>query len=578
MRYRSPSHSQPRRGIVLVAVLVVVTVLALAAYQYTELMSAEFKAADGNTRAAQTRAAAMSGVHYTAALLSDPTFFTGTLNSNPFDNAQYFQDILVHDDPNPKKRLHFTVLCLRAPDDPQFQSQPFRFGVEDEASKINVNALLKYDKTGTLGLQILQGLPNMTDDCANSILDWVDNGSASPRSGGAKDETYMSMTPPYHCKNGPLDSIDEMLLINGMTTDLLYGNDTNFNGQLDAGETGGSGAGGVDRGWSPYLTVYSREANVSSTSTPPYQARVYINDKSITTLQTNLATAFANGAGNSQDLINFIVAYRMYGPAASAGGGAKGGATPYKPLSSGDKQAATAQLSADVTKAATSSSGGGKLTAISSLYSLINATVSVKTGSGKNAKTITLVSPLRDPSQQVTLLPMLLDFCTTSQNPDLTPRINVNTASEAVLMTLVKQTAQTTQTTPTTGTGTGTGTAQTGMTPQQGGLQVTDVQAIVASQPQYSSGDGVDATYDTTAWLITKAMLAPQTVQSIEPFITARSTVYRFQVLGYFEGGGPVTRLEAVVDTNFGRPRIVYVRNLTELGKVFDMTQIQLNQ
>ena len=43
----------------------------------------------------------------------------------------------------------------------------------------------------------------------------------------------------------------------------------------------------------------------------------------------------------------------------------------------------------------------------------------------------------------------------------------------------------------------------------------------------------------------------------------------------YYEGGGQVTRLEAVIDTNFGRPRIVYVRDLTELGKGFDLTQGQ---
>ena len=188
MLYRSSSsRSQPRQGIVLVAVLVVVTVLALAAYQYTQMMSAEYKAADSTTRTVQTRRAAISGVNYVAAILSDSTFFTSTLNGNPFDNAQYFQDILVQDDPNPKRRLHFTIIALRSPDDPQFQSSPYRFGVEDEASKLNMNALLKYDKTGSIGLKMLQQLPNMTDDIANSMLDWVDSTSTTPRSGGAKD-------------------------------------------------------------------------------------------------------------------------------------------------------------------------------------------------------------------------------------------------------------------------------------------------------------------------------------------------------------------------------------------------------
>ncbi len=562
MLYRSSDRSQPRQGVVLVAVLVVVTVLALAAYQYSLLMSAEYKAADGNTRAAQSRAAAISGVHYTVAILADPTFFNDTLNGNPFDNSQYFQDILVNDDPNPKNRLHFTVLCLRTPDDPSFQSQPYRFGVEDEASKLNLNALLQYDKSGTVGLQILQGLPNMTDDVANSMLDWVDGTSSTPRSGGAKDETYMSANPPYHCKNGPMDSIDEALLISNMTTDLLYGNDLNFNGQQDPGEVGGSGTGGVDRGWSPYFTVYSREANVNNSAA----ARVYINDQSVTTLQTNLTTQFSSGGGNTQNLINFILAYRIFGGTATPAK-ATGARTTMTALSNSDQQAVLAALNAKITALSSSSSGGGNLTAISSLFSLVNSTVSVPTGSGMTAKTVTMPSPLSDPAQQATLLPMLLDGCTTSQNPDLAPRINVNTASQTVLMTLVKQTAQTTTTTTTTAAPT---------TP--GGLQITDVQAIVANQPQYTAGDPVDPIYSTPAWLITQAGLSPTTVASIESYITARSTVYLFQVLGYFEGGGPVARLEAVVDTNYGRPRIVYIRNLTEMGKVYDMTQIQLNK
>jgi hypothetical protein len=43
MLYRSPTSGQARRGVVLLAVLIVVTVLALAAYQYSEMMAASAK-------------------------------------------------------------------------------------------------------------------------------------------------------------------------------------------------------------------------------------------------------------------------------------------------------------------------------------------------------------------------------------------------------------------------------------------------------------------------------------------------------------------------------------------------------
>jgi hypothetical protein len=43
------------------------------------------------------------------------------------------------------------------------------------------------------------------------------------------------------------------------------------------------------------------------------------------------------------------------------------------------------------------------------------------------------------------------------------------------------------------------------------------------------------------------------------------------QSLGYFDAGGSTARIEAVIDTNGGRPRIIYWRDLTELGKGFNL-------
>jgi hypothetical protein len=548
MLYRSPSSGpQPRRGVVLIAVLVVVAVLALAAVQYSELMQAEARAAVGSMRAAQTRRAAESGVHYVAAVLADPTFFSETLNGNPYDNPTYFQNILVQDGDTPQARLRFSVIGLRSPDDPDAPTSPWRYGVTDESSKINLNALLRYDSSGKQGTQMLSTLPNMTDDLSASILDWVDGSSTTPRSGGAKNEYYSALQPSYRVKNGPIDTLDEMLLIKGVTYDLLYGNDLNRNGQLDPGEDSG---GGLDRGWSAYLTLYSREPNVDSTGQP----RVYINNNDLSGLQSALGAAQLD-----QTLINFILAARLYGATAPATGGGMGmgmggGRTTRTPApSNADMAAVMAKLQSDLANSGSGNSNA-KPKAISSLFSLVNSTVSVTVGTGQNQKTVTWPSPMTDPGQQKTLLPQLLDKCTTSQSTDLPARINVATASAAVLSTLV----------PANG-------GQQGQTLTSG-----DVQTIIANQPTYSSDGSFDpTTYQTPAWLITQAGLSPQTVQAIERYITSRSLVYSFQVLGYFESGGPVTRLEAVVDTSFGRPRIVYVRDITELGKGFDLSQGQ---
>src|SRR5436853_5365263 len=92
-----------RKAVVLPAVLVVVVLLSLAAYQYSEWVTAEYQAAESFTRVAQARAQAASGVYYAAAMLSNPTTVSNVLGGNLYDNAAVFQNILVQ--PNDIARL-----------------------------------------------------------------------------------------------------------------------------------------------------------------------------------------------------------------------------------------------------------------------------------------------------------------------------------------------------------------------------------------------------------------------------------------------------------------------------------------
>jgi hypothetical protein len=153
-------------------------------------------------------------------------------------------------------------------------------------------------------------------------------------------------------------------------------------------------------------------------------------------------------------------------------------------------------------------------------------------------------SPLNSPDGQQQYLPLLLDKTTTNTTMELTPRININTAPPAVV-TALQAVAQ---------------------------LSDQDVQNILGTRP--ALGTTPDATFQTPALLINQAGLSPATAKRLSTYVTTQSQVYRMQALGYFDKPGPTARVEAVVDTNQGRPRIVYWRNLTELGKSFDPTQM----
>ncbi len=74
-------------------------------------------------------------------------------------------------------------------------------------------------------LAMLQKLPVFRDnpEAAASIVDWRSPGD-QPSQNGAKSEYYHALNPAYDCKNAPFDTVEELLLVKGMTPALLYGN------------------------------------------------------------------------------------------------------------------------------------------------------------------------------------------------------------------------------------------------------------------------------------------------------------------------------------------------------------------
>lgn len=537
---------------VLLAVLVVVVILSLAAWQFGELMSAEHKAADSYKRTAQARAMANSGIYYAAAMLSNTDAFLNNLNSNPYDNPTVFQNILVQPNSIARFQGRFSIVAPLDVDTAVTSAQSFRYGAVDESGKVNLNALMKMDPAGTIAQRVLMALPNMTEEVAAAILDWIDTDDEI-RANGCESEYYTSQSPPYRAKNGPLDSLEELLLVRGVTPQLLWGNDRNRNGIMEPDEDDGSGM--FDMGWASYLTVYSRERNIDKNG----NARIYVNDSDLSALYDKLSTALG------EEMANFIIAYRIHGqtqqqsttttatvattpaaPAASSGTtGARVTVVIATTQTSNASATRTGTLTRDILGDLTSQQGQS----LSSLYALVNTDVTISTPSqqpGGQPTSTRYVSPLNDSAKLQELLPLVLDQLTTMQDAEIPARINVNTAQRAVLMTLPN-------------------------------ITETQVQTIMEQRPALASSEEPDEIYETPAWLMTEANIDAATMRSWERYITARSQVYRVQSLGYFDGGGPTARIEAVIDTNGGRPRILFYRELTELGKGFNL-QLNTNQ
>jgi type II secretory pathway component PulK len=555
-----------RRGAILVVVMIVVVFLSLAAYQYTDMMTAEYKATDNAVRYNQVRMLCESGINYTCALLADPNNLNNLLGGNPYYNPQYFKDIVVMEGSHPRDNGKFSIFApTTMPNDPDGANGP-AFGVFDEGGKININAVMRLDPSGNVLYAMLMQLPNMTDDIANAIVDWLDPDD-NPRvsqmggQGGAESSYYLSLSPPYMPKNGPIDSLEELLLVRGVTPDLLYGNDINRTGIQSQGS---SSDGTFFPGWAFYLTVYSREQNIGSNGA----TRVYLNDQNMQNLASNLTTA-----GLNPDVATFIILYRVYG-AANTGttttttvtgngnnttvtttttGGNNGGNNNNNGGNNSNVIMAPSVSGFDVGSLNLANQAGK--TQIKSVFDLINAYVDVPdTNNANNGKPTRYPSPLMNAaSSGSTDLDALLSLTTIYQYTEIPGRINVNTAPPAVIQALA-------------------GVAPT--------LTTQDITNIIQNQPQYYNAGGADPSYSSSAWLMSKAGLTPDKMKALEKYITTSTQVYSFQVIGYFEEGGPVVRFEAVIDLNWsynqqtntllGQPRILHQRDITELGKGWD--------
>ncbi len=101
----------------------------------------------------------------------------------------------------------------------------------------------------------------MTPQIADAILDWIDPDDTQ-RPSGAERNWYSAARARRLPTQRPLKQLSELLFVRGVTSELLFGEDTNGNGWLDDCENDGAitppmdNADGVlDRGWSQYLKL-----------------------------------------------------------------------------------------------------------------------------------------------------------------------------------------------------------------------------------------------------------------------------------------------------------------------------------
>ncbi len=495
-----------RRAMVLILVLIVIVLLSLGGYAFTDLMLAHHEATLLTGRQVQARALADSGVEVVRLFLAQPEeqrLEAGGI----FDNVDSFRAVNVIPDDEPNDRGSFSVIAPMLDSDGNLNGT--RYGLEDESTRLNLNTLLHAESLipGS-GRQLLMALPGMTEDVADAILDWIDT-DEEPREYGCEIEHYSGLDPSYAPKNGPLATVEELLLVRGVTPELLFGADVNRNGQLDSheGVDPGSALANSDdpaafRGWSAYLSLHGQEWNTNPDGNP----RIYLNEPDLNKLKEQLEAVFP------PDWVTFIVAYRQAGPTTGT-------------ATTGTAQAelVTGALNMDYKSKAP----------IGQVLDLVGATVRY-TFDGDMQSTL-LASPWgEDLGSLNTSLPQLMDHVTVNPAGTIPGRININQASRTVLLGIP------------------------GMTPE-----IAD--QIILRRDVAPTGDKPNRRHET--WLLQEGVVTLEEMKTMMPFITAGGDVYRCQVVGYFQGGQAASRSEVIFDATYTLPRILFWRDISHLGR-----------
>jgi general secretion pathway protein K len=139
----------------------------------------------------------------------------------------------------------------------------FNVTITDEESRMPLNT------ASELELQRLMTLlnvdPSEGDIIVDSTQDWREPGDLH-RLNGAKSDYYLSLLPPYQCKDAPFDRVDELLLVRGVTPELFQGTPAT---DKDPAQPG------LDE---VFTTMSSGQINVNTASPTVLQAMLGLSD------------------------------------------------------------------------------------------------------------------------------------------------------------------------------------------------------------------------------------------------------------------------------------------------------------
>lgn len=488
-----------RRGIVLIVVMVVVVMISLAGFGFVAAMSNANKVVHLRGEQLQMENAVASAEEFLKQYLIRPVSPDSEMQGGRREE-ELMRGVVVSSE-GPHGRVRFTVISPQ-PDDTS--EHKWHYGLVRESGRLDLHKVMEWESRQVgLGRKALMALSGMTESIADAILDWMDADS-TPRSTGAEDDYYSTLNPPYSARNGIPDSLEELLLVKGVTRSLLFGSDINQNHRVDPEEQlsltsvdSRDSAGDEDVPWAEMLTLYSVERNRTRQGEP----RIHLNQPDLQALHRELVTAF------DPDLATFVVLYRQFGPSP-----ASGSTTDVK------------SVKLDFARP--------PVYPFPSPISLLQAKVTVPAAMGAPLLVASPVPLEREPLDA--FLENYLDKVTTTNASIFRGRININLATADVL----------------------------GAIP---GFDQALADQIIAART--SSSKQKNSRREHPCWPLTEGLVSLEKMKQIYPLITTGGDVYRTQIVAFSEASRLSQRVEIVLDASHRPVRRLFWKDLQVLGR-----------
>jgi len=325
-----PRAYQP--AFILPAVLFILIMLGVLIATFSFRVHANVSSAQAEVDRLQTRLAAEAGVETVKLMLRTARLDVNRWYNNPdeLNRIVVWSPEVEPTEWGTNAKLEERAVAYRfsiVADDPTDDEEYMRYGITDEAASLNLNTATAEQLLALVTAAVADDPLIDPQQIVNAILDWRD-ADDEPRDAeyATERDYYEGLDRPYKIKNGPFESVEELLLVRGVTGEVLYGEDFDRNGLRTQNEEDGDETFPFDnqdevlnKGLYPYLTVLSYESDVANNN----RQRVYLYGGE-STLRTELAEAFPD----EPEVVDFIVAVtrQPQGGDQTGGGGGEGGA------------------------------------------------------------------------------------------------------------------------------------------------------------------------------------------------------------------------------------------------------------